>query len=224
MGTKALYFSIDVLLWSSIAVAILGAIRWRKLVLSLRIFVLVKFVSVSCDVGGRILLANKIIPNHTSTLYKITELILLLLMYSVLFNNKKLKLPLRLITLTLTVFGVVNWLYVQKSEINSYTDVIDSVALLVVSLYFFFWYSARPQSNNSTFKALFWINTGIVIYLSATLLLFMVTEYLIKMVNDTLITYWTYHNIMAILANLFFFYGLWIAGRNKPEAPTTGSY
>ncbi|MGE0588613.1 MAG: hypothetical protein AB7O48_08570 [Cyclobacteriaceae bacterium] len=214
----------DILIWSSIAIASLGIFRWKRIPSSLRIFTALKISSFSCDLAFYVLIAYKIPPNHASTLYQIIELGLLSWMYYLAFDNKMLKSLIKVGVIVLTTAGIINWHFIQKAEINSYTYVVDSITLLIVSLYFFFWYTAKSQSKNLERKALFWINTGLVIYLSATLLLFMATDYLIKVLNDNLIAYWTYHNIMAIIANLFFFYGLWIAGRKKPDATPASSY
>lgn len=224
MGIEVLTLSRHTILWSSGVVVCIGIFQWTKLPSSLRVFTALKTASFSCDLGSTALIVHKISPNDVGTMYQIVELGLLLWMYYLAFDNKKLK-SLTIATVTvLTALGIINWIFIQKGGINSYTFAIDSLTLWGVSLYFFFWYAVSTQRKNPVQKALFWINTGLVIYLSATLLLFMATEYLITVVNDDLIAYWTYHNIMAIIANIFFFYGLWIAGRKKPDAPPAASY
>ncbi|MCB0486890.1 MAG: hypothetical protein KDC99_00340 [Cyclobacteriaceae bacterium] len=217
MSLEIVLLSLDVLLWSSFAVAILGAFRWRNLVSSLRIFVLVKITSFSCDLGSKILVAYKITPNHASALYQIIELVLLLWMYYVVFNDKKIKLSFTIVGSVLTAFGIVNWLFIQKSEGNTYTFAIDSFVILITSLYYFYWLGFRKpkQDSQNSNASLFWINSGLVIYLSATLLLLIAAEYIINVLKDDFIIFWTYHNIMGIIANLFFFYGLWIGGRRE---------
>ena len=217
MSLEIVLLSLDVLLWSSFAVAILGAFRWRNLVSSLRIFVLVKITSFSCDLGSKILVAYKITPNHASALYQIIELVLLLWMYYVVFNDKKIKLSFTIVGSVLTAFGIVNWLFIQKSEGNTYTFAIDSFVILITSLYYFYWLGFRKpkQDSQNSNASLFWINSGLVIYLSATLLLLIAAEYIINVLKDDFIIFWTYHNIMGIIANLFFFYGLLIGGRRE---------
>ncbi|MGE0588612.1 MAG: hypothetical protein AB7O48_08565 [Cyclobacteriaceae bacterium] len=216
----------DILQWSSLLVAALGAFRWKKLTNSLRIFTMVKVVSFACDTMGKLLLEYKITPNHASALYQIIELVLLLWMYYVVFNDKKLKLPFNIVGIVLTVFGIANWLFIQKSEGNSYTFAIDSFVILIVSLYYFYWLGFRKpkEGNQNSSASLFWINSGLVISLSATLLLFVAAEYIINVIKDNFIIYMTYHNIMGIIANLFFFYGLWIAGRRTEGDSSHTSY
>ncbi|MCB0486891.1 MAG: hypothetical protein KDC99_00345 [Cyclobacteriaceae bacterium] len=219
------YFLITYTLrYTSLAVALIGLFRWSRLSSPLKIFTILKVLSFLSDfVAGEVLRPQKIIQNHASSVYQMFELLLILWMYYLVLANKKLRIPFTIGAILLTLFGLINWIFIQKAEINSYTFTIDSLILLVVVIYYFHWLVATEKKSLSINNSFYWVSTGLAIYFSATILLFAAIDYIKLTMIDNLIFFLAFHNIMGIIANLFFFYGLWIAGRTKPDAPSPAS-
>lgn len=205
--------SLDFLEWSSFIVAAVGVVFWAKLQTDLKIFTVIKFLSFGTDFVADFLVPFKVNPNYVINAYAIVDFCLLLWVYHEVFNNKNLKTFFQGSGVLLTMFGLVNLFLIQKGNFNSYTLIADSLVIIALSLYYFYWLLSNSNLEKPNGQPFFWINSGIVIYRSSTILLFMTREYFVNVLNDDLILLWTYNNTMGIIANLISFYGLWIAGR-----------
>lgn len=217
MDIETYYLSDGILQWTILAVALIGFVVWKKLFKSLKIFSILYALAFTSTIGVTVLLSYHITPNYAVNLYALFDFCFLLWMYYEVFASKRLRAPFLVIGLLATVFGILNYFFIQKSEPNTYTVVIGSLVIIFLSLYYFYWLLSNLQFEKPQSEPFFWINSGIAIYRVSTILLLMAREYLVNIMNDDMILLWTYHNIMAILANLLSLYGLWIAGRNKPS-------
>ena len=56
---------------------------------------------------------------------------------------------------------------------------------------------------------MFWINTAILIYFSGNLFLFIFNTYLVSVLKDDLVVYWSFHNLLYLIKNVLFAIGLW---------------
>jgi hypothetical protein len=61
---------------------------------------------------------------------------------------------------------------------------------------------------------MFWFNAAILIYRAGALFLFLFTPYLVKVLNNDLLIYWSFHNILTIVHQIVITIGLWQDLRN----------
>lgn len=203
--------------YSSLFLVCFGLWKWRHLGNTILIVVVLKIASLLCDQGGHILSLNGISPNYAANLYAILATSILMYFYYRVFAKPELKKLFMITGILLCFLMFINWFFIQKNNLNSYSFVVLSLLGLLLGLLFYFTMIKNLPEMNIIKVPLFWINTGQILYSTGTLLLFIVTDYLVKVVNDDLVAYWSFHNGLAIISNIFFFVGIWLGARRSPE-------
>jgi hypothetical protein len=203
----------DGLLYSSLLVAIVGLIYWRWLPNFLRLLTVLKIVSFLSDVAGRTLTSFGISVNHASIFYGLAQLSILLWFYYLIFEKPSLKKPFLIVGIGLTLMGIGNWIFSEGQSNALYTNAIDTAALLGLCVYYFYQVLTSESEVNILSTPLFWINTGLLIYLSGSLLLFLSADYIIRVLRDDFALFLTVHNFLGVIANGLFFYGIWLGAK-----------
>jgi hypothetical protein len=169
--------------------------------------------SVVGDLSADVLRAIKINPNYASSVYRLISFPLLSLIYFYALGKKGEKVFL-IINVCYLIFGMVNMLFYQKSSINTYTLILESILIIIFSLYYFYWLlSALPTAQLQRLP-MFWLNSAHIIYFSGNLFLFVFTSYLVNVLNNNLLVYWTIHNILGIIEGLMIIVALWLDLQN----------
>ncbi|WP_276368434.1 hypothetical protein [Chryseolinea sp. H1M3-3] len=146
--------------------------------------------------------------NIPAVIYAIVSTWLYSWMYFSLIQKKKLWFIAA--SILLVIFAVVNLLFIQTiSFANSYTYLFQSALLLIYTLsYFYHLIQDLPSLHIHQLPA-FWFSAGLLFYHAGAFFLFSFTSYIYNVLNNNLITYWSFHNTLNILAHLVFFVGLY---------------
>ncbi|HCM76248.1 MAG TPA: hypothetical protein DIS90_07690 [Cytophagales bacterium] len=211
MYLKFLDVSSYFLLISSLIVAAVGIFYWNRLEKFLQVFTVLKIASFLCDGSSKVLLVFAgVNPNHISIFYGLAQLLLLFWFYYLIFEKPSLKKPFLIVGIGLTLLGIGNWIFSEGQSNALYTNAIDTAALLGLCVYYFYKMLKTESEVNILSAPLFWINTGLLIYLSGTLLLFLSADYIIRVLKDDFALFLTIHNFLGVIANGLFFYGIWL--------------
>jgi len=111
------------------------------------------------------------------------------------------------------LFTVCNSLFIQKIEtFNSYALTVECILVVILSMstYLLFLNMAASGQARENAKSLNWINTGLFIYYSSTLLIFYSGHVLMARFPLLLNRYtWMLHSFFSIIMYICFFTGLW---------------
>lgn len=176
-------------------------------------------LSILSDFGTEIFKLFDIL-NYPSNVYIILSLPALTLIYFYALG----KIHRRIFTLTniiFIIFGIVNLLFFQKSAINSYTNALLSLIIIIYCVYYFFWLIKELPAVHLTKLPMFWINSAFLLYYAGNFFLFLSTSYLINVLNNNLLVYWTLHNILGIVHCLILITGVTIDLSNLKRAQLT---
>jgi hypothetical protein len=111
-------------------------------------------------------------------------------------------------------FWFINFLFVQKDELNTYTKAFDSIILIFYCLLYYYRLLIDLPVQELQRVPMFWYITANLVYNSGTLFLLLFTTYLVKVLNNDLLIYWSFHNILDIIQDLLIMLGLWQDLRN----------
>lgn len=120
------------------------------------------------------------------------------------------------------LFSVVNYLFVQKHGHNSYTQTLQSLLILLLSIIFFYKLIKELPIQQINKLPLFWIVSGFFFSYSGKLVIYVVSHYLINARGDNMIIAWTFHNFLTIPGNALILVGVLLqnrspsVGRNTP--------
>ncbi len=113
-------------------------------------------------------------------------------------------------TISLVIFAVANLFFMQKmSFTNSYTYLFHSALLIIYTLSYFYSLMQNLPALHIHQLPAFWFSAGLLFYHAGAFFLFSFTSYIVNVLNNNLISYWSFHNTLNILAHLIFFVGLY---------------
>jgi len=120
----------------------------------------------------------------------------------------------KFLSVLFVLFALMNVLFFQKISINSYTLIFESIIVISYSLYYFYWLIRELPTSQLHLLPMFWINSAYILFFSGNLFLFVFTSYLVNVLNNDLLVYWTLHNVLGIIEGLMIIVALWMDLRN----------
>ena len=103
-------------------------------------------------------------------------------------------------TLILTIL-TVTFLKAGKNGFDSITASVESIAIISLSLFYFYEQISKPQKNFIYASPNFWIVIAFMIYTSSTLFLFIISN---NLSANEMKKYWSINYISSIVANVIF--------------------
>jgi hypothetical protein len=192
---------------------VIAIINFRARQLYVKLLGLFGFVPLIAQVASMALYSLGINPNYASSSYTIVAFNLISLIYYHVFE-KKYASTFFITALFFTLFAVVNFFFIQKTEINSYTLMLESLLGLGYVLFYFYWLMRELPTTDIQRLPMFWINSGWLIYFSGNFFLYSSTSYLVNVLNNDMLLYWTIHNVLSAFFAIMMILALWIDLRN----------
>lgn len=120
--------------------------------------------------------------------------------------------------LLFTAFTVVNSFFIQDIyTFNSYALTVESVLVVILSLftYMVLLNNIVKEKRKHLIKSLNWINSGLFIYYTSSLLIFYFGDLFMKRFSVYLNQYvWVFHSFFLLVMYSCFFVGLWKRPKN----------
>ncbi|MEO5912318.1 MAG: hypothetical protein ABIP95_15635 [Pelobium sp.] len=111
------------------------------------------------------------------------------------------------------VFTIVNTVFFQRIyEFNSNAVTVESILIIIFALftYTFFLNDIVKESTKHDIKSLNWINAGLFIYHSSTLIIFYFGTVITQSFSKSLNQYtWVFNSFFSIVMYFCFFIGFW---------------
>jgi hypothetical protein len=154
-------------------------------------------LSALSDLAAQVLFRLKINPNYAGSAYDIISFPVLTLIYFFALNRKYA----RVFSINFFIFSflsITNLLFIQGSSINSYSKMLCAVLIIHYAIYYFYWLIKELPTTNLYSLPMFWINSAFLVYYSGNFFLFAFTGYLVNVLNNNLLLYWTMHNLLGM--------------------------
>jgi hypothetical protein len=152
-------------------------------------------------------------PNYVLSISNLIELPATILVYYHATNKANKTLSIGCIVVFL-FFGLINIMFIQQDNINSYTLIMMSIMIIINALYYFYWLILKLPTTQLQRLPMFWVNSAWMIFHSGTLFLFVFTDYLVQVVGSDLLVLWNLHNILKIIEIFMIVVALWIDLQN----------
>jgi TRAP-type C4-dicarboxylate transport system permease small subunit len=147
-------------------------------------------------------------------MYRLMEFNLLLLLYFLAFSRKY-SILFVAIGLCYTTFFFVDLFFLQAQQLTSFSITLTAAVFILFSVLHFFKLMRDLPSTHIQNLPMFWIDTAVLVYFAGAFFIFLLRNYLIEVMKDDQIVYWSLHNILNIIKNILFAIGLWQATK-KP--------
>ncbi|NII27008.1 hypothetical protein HB364_18095 [Pseudoflavitalea sp. X16] len=190
---------------------LLGLWQFRALPGALRIITIHVLVAAVTELAATLLWHYRINNLFLLHIYTVEECGMLLWFYSYLWRER---IPLRVflyVFLSFLVFAVINSMLLQPlTQNNTYARSIEAVIMIACAIAFFYKMLSEARIHKPERSPYFWINTGLLIYFSGSLLLFTLSNYIRGPEYKQLrMDIWTLHAFFNILLYTFITIGLW---------------
>lgn len=118
-----------------------------------------------------------------------------------------------LIAILFLLFTIINSLFIQPIlTFNSYALTVESILIIILALFTFkfFLNDIVKEKSGKDIKSLNWINSGLFIYYSSSMLIFYFGSIITQSFSRNLNLYtWIFHSFFSIVMYTCFFIGLW---------------
>ncbi|MBS1665473.1 MAG: hypothetical protein JST68_30810 [Bacteroidetes bacterium] len=166
--------------------------------------------AAACGIAASILNTFHIANLALLHVYTVVELLLIGCYYQ---DALKEVLPKALIPVTIAVFVIAslcNSFFIQGwNHFNTYTRPVEAVIVIAWSIIYYYKVLSGIASGLIRASPDFWINTGFLLYFSAALSLFTLSNYILPLDHRFNIYIWTLHACFSNLLYIFIFVGLW---------------
>lgn len=150
-------------------------------------------------------------------LYTLGEVVLLSLIYWTQFDNKLLKKGVLIVSASLLLFSIINSVFIQSIyTFNSNAATLENCVLIFYSLIYFNQLLRAPELSDLGANPMFWINAGVLVYFSGSLIVFLTSNYLIPKSSDLQSAVWSLHSVINIVHYLIYAIALWVQPKKSP--------
>lgn len=206
---------IDITTSSTLLPALLALLLFKKQNAPLKYLSYLLWVATLVEIAAYFLAQNQIPNLPLLHVYVIIEFALLGWMYQLYLYRFYPKYLIPVIIVVFTFLSILNSIFVQKIQtFNTYARALENLLLIVFALSFFYKLLKELKVKYLEKKPIFWINTGILIYFSGSLFIFIFSNFLVKRLalNTQM---WIIHAFLNIVHNIFYAIGLWLSRENS---------
>lgn len=192
----------------SVLIVILSFYKVKSKEPHLKLIGLLFFTSFICDLSslifGRLGLTGFI--NLPQSFYDVAFLLIIASIYNYVLKGKHRWMF--IICFAVVAFSIFNFLFLQKENINSYNKFLISGFVLTYTVLYFYNLMVELPTVHIQRMPMFWFNSAFLIYHAGTFFLFAFTSYLINVLKDDLLFYWSFHNSLGIIQQIIILVGI----------------
>lgn len=203
-----------IILYTSVGVPlfplVLSVKNFRRYTLQYRVLCFLLFNASICGIAASVLTTLHIANLALLHVYTILELSLIGWFYQEALSGRLSK---NLIPVTVAIFvaaSLCNTIFIQGwHHFNTYIRPVEALLVIAWSIIYYYKVLSGSASGPMGRSPGFWINTGFLLYFSAALCLFALSNYILPLNHRFNIYIWTLHACFSNLLYLFIFIGLW---------------
>ena len=151
---------------------------------------------------------NNSIKNTLIDVWTFSTIVFLNLLYKSLFPKNIEKLFIAIIVILTAIFSYILFT-AESKDTHNLAKIPVSIVFISLSLAYFFRLLNKMPTTHIHHLPMFWINTGILIFYAGTIMIFIFSDYLVNVLKDSLMVYWSFYNSLNILSHVLIAMGLW---------------
>lgn len=156
--------------------------------------------------------------NFVYNCYILFEVIFLLLIFYVVVTSKQSRRRILISIFLYFIMWLADVVYHGFWNLNSYARSGGSILLIWISISFFYTLM-RDLPAERIFKfPMFWLATAVLGYNAGIFIFFVLLEYLVVVLNNDLMYYWTFQTLLRTIFNLFLIVCVWQDLRNHRQS------
>lgn len=142
--------------------------------------------------------------------YTLIELFFLTLLYKHFFNNVKIKHAINIVVVLFFIFKIFDLIFFSSIlEPDALAMTIEAIIMIILGIIYFDQVLREMKIPNLEKHPMFWINSGILIYFSGSLFLFLFGPFIFS--NKSFYqNFWSIHSMLIMAKHILFAVGLWL--------------
>lgn len=152
--------------------------------------------------------------NYCSIVFIIFYFTLITLLYRSQFEDKGIHWMILIVLFIL--MAIFNVIFFQKTNINSFSYIVLSFVIIIYTIAFFYKLMIELPAQHIHQLPMFWINSAFLFYHSGSFFLFAFTSYIVFVLKNNLMVYWTFHNALNIIEHLIILVGIYYDLKTLP--------
>jgi hypothetical protein len=202
--------------------AILCFIKFRSRSLMVRLIGLIFLLGFLANMCSWLMTRTRIFvefSNVPSAVCIVISIVLLSHVYIVILFRKN-SLWVSVVAIVILIIAFFNFHFIQRTSVNSNLMAIHSSIFICYSLWYFYVLIRDLPSLKVHQMPMFWFNSAFLVLGAGTFVLYAFTSYLIHVLRNDMITYWSIHNLLSIFAHLIVLIGLYFDFRQLKKRGT----
>ena len=197
----------------SLIILIMAVVYFRKRTIETKIIALHFLLSFAPILVIYFLGLRGKLVNIPQNLYLLIHMFTLSLLFATALGKKYRNLLLG-VGLIYAAFWAINFIFIQKDDNNTYTKAFGSIIFIFYCLLYYYRLLIDLPVQELQRVPMFWYITANLVYNAGTLFLLLFTPYLVEVLHNDLLIYWSFHNILDIIQDLLIMLALWQDLRN----------
>lgn len=193
--------------YSAIIPLAVAIIRHRHLNTKCWYIFLYLCITTASNIASRILAANHTTNMPLLHVYTLVEMFLFSIFFIHAFPSRQIKFFIRILVALFSLFCIINFTFIQSIyQFNTYPRPIGAIIIIILSM-LYWWKTGKSDDDERKWIDITenWIISGILIYFSSTLLLFIFSNYLVDQFSIKANKFiWNLHGAMVIFMYLLF--------------------
>lgn len=162
------------------------------------------------EIGTHVLWSNGLNNLFVYHIYAVIEFVLIATIYSFWLPDVFGKSRLLALTVSFTLFGVINVAFFQDLyTFNSNSTSLSAILICLFALITFYRRLTQSEKTVQLNTPEFWLNAGFLLYFSSSLILFLFSN-LLNLSPKESYSIWGLHALINIILHLFYARALWI--------------
>lgn len=197
--------------YSVIIVALFAVLRLRKADYTQRYLCYLVFASLIAEFGALFIVKYFKTSNLPLLhVFTIVEFVLIAYLYRPLMEQLFSKKGFYTIVIGFSTLSVLNSLFHENIfQFNTYARALQSLLIILLTLFYFFNTLKRLVEKKLEESPLFWISTGLLLYFSSSLFIFIYSNVLFG-VGKNSHAIWGIHAIFSLVLYIFYSIALWV--------------
>jgi hypothetical protein len=190
-------------------IVVLSFYKWSQRTRLVRLIGMLFAISFICNFSAVFIFRRFFLEyvNIPGSVYDLT----LVPMLTLIFNEalrKKYSVLFNIIAIVFVIGAMINLTLFQVNWVASPNKLATSFITIFYGVIYFYRLMKDLPTMNLTRHPMFWFNSALLIYGAGSLFLFAFLDYLINVLNNDLMIYWTFHNGLSIFHQLLIIIGI----------------
>lgn len=192
-----------------------GIIFFKKHSVPLRYIVYLLLATVLVEVAARVLIVYKQPNLPLLHIYTPLQFALIAWVYQLYLHKIYPRYLIPIVILIFSAYSLINSLFIQSIfTFNTYARAIENILLIILALSYFYKMLRELKVKYLEKHPMFWINSGVLIYFSGSLFIFIFSNYILPSQSLSQF-FWIIHAFLNIFINIFYAIGLWLSRENS---------